>query len=91
MNRKRMQVVAKRSLFQDIRRMIEEARAAVAATVNAGLTMLYWHIGVRINEEILKGKRADYGEKIVSTLSRQYGERKSRIYTPTGQTGSEPL
>lgn len=71
MNRKRMKVVAKRSLFQDVRRMIEEARAAVAATVNAGLTMLYWHIGVRTNEEILKGKRADYGEKIVSTLSRQ--------------------
>ncbi len=71
MNRKRMKAVAKRSLFHDIRGMIEEARAAVAATVNAGLTMLYWHIGVRINEEILQGKRADYGEKIVSTLSRQ--------------------
>jgi predicted nuclease of restriction endonuclease-like (RecB) superfamily len=51
--------------------MIEESRSAVAATVNAGLTILYWRIGARINEEILKGKRADYGSEIVSTLSRQ--------------------
>ena len=63
--------VAKRTLLRDIRHLIDEARVAVAATVNAGLTMLYWHIGKRINEEILKGERADYGEKIVSTLSQQ--------------------
>lgn len=51
--------------------MIEDARSAVATTVNAGLTMLYWRIGKRIDEEILKGKRAEYGEEIISTLSRQ--------------------
>ena len=33
------------ALLADIRGMIEEARAAVAATVNAGLTLLYWRIG----------------------------------------------
>lgn len=58
-------------LLGDIRKMIEEARAGVAATVNAGLTMLYWRIGSRINQEILRGKRADYGAEIVPTLSRQ--------------------
>ncbi len=40
-------------LLGDIRKMIEETRAGVAATVNAGLTMLYWRIGSRINQEIL--------------------------------------
>ncbi len=63
--------VANRELFKYVRRLIEETRAAVATTVNAGLTMLYWKIGKRISEEILKGKRAEYGEKIVGTLSRQ--------------------
>ena len=58
-------------LVADIRRMIEETRAAVAVTVNAGLTMLYWRIGKRIGEEMLKGERAEYGTEIVSTLSRQ--------------------
>lgn len=63
--------VGKRDLLNDIRLMIEETRSKVAVTVNAGLTMLYWRVGKRINEEILKGKRAEYGEKIVSALSAQ--------------------
>ncbi|MBE3088060.1 MAG: DUF1016 family protein [Chloroflexi bacterium] len=62
--------VASLPLLDDLRRMIEETRQGVAATVNAALTLLYWRIGKRINEEILKGERAEYGEQIVSTLSR---------------------
>ena len=45
-------------LLTDLRGMISEARAAVVSTVNSALTMLYWSIGKRINEEILKGERA---------------------------------
>jgi len=63
-------LVAK-DLLGDIRELIEETRSAVATAVNVGLTMLCWRIGKRINEEILEGKRAGYGEEIVSTLSRQ--------------------
>ena len=58
-------------LLKDLRRMIEETRRGVAVFVNSALTMLYWRVGRRINEEILKGERAEYGEAIVSTLSRQ--------------------
>ncbi|MBU4420943.1 MAG: DUF1016 domain-containing protein, partial [Proteobacteria bacterium] len=58
-------------LTSDIRRLIETARHNVAVTVNAGLTILYWQIGSRIRQDILKEKRADYGEEIISTLSRQ--------------------
>jgi hypothetical protein len=54
-----------------VRSLINQARATVAATVNTGLTMLYWHIGQRINMENLQNQRADYGEEIVATLSRQ--------------------
>ena len=64
-------VVASSRLLGDIRRMIDEARASVAVTVNTGLTVLYWRIGKRINEEILKGKRADYGKQILATLSQE--------------------
>lgn len=59
------------ALFQDIRKLIEETRQNVAVTVNAGLTLLYWKIGSRINLEILKGERAEYGAEIVSSLARQ--------------------
>jgi predicted nuclease of restriction endonuclease-like (RecB) superfamily len=58
-------------LLADIRGMIEEARAAVAATVNAGLTLLYWRIGQRINDEVLQGERAAYGREIVATLAQE--------------------
>jgi len=58
-------------LLEDIRQMIEETRQGVAATVNAGLTLLYWRVGKRISEEILKGGRAEYGEKILATVSQE--------------------
>jgi predicted nuclease of restriction endonuclease-like (RecB) superfamily len=58
-------------LLDDIRKMINEIQSIIAITANAGLTMLYWRLGTRINKEILKGKRAEYGMKIVSTVSRQ--------------------
>jgi predicted nuclease of restriction endonuclease-like (RecB) superfamily len=43
----------------------------LAITVNATLSLLYWQIGKRINEEILQNQRAEYGKEIVSALSRQ--------------------
>ncbi|MCP4264942.1 MAG: DUF1016 domain-containing protein [Candidatus Brocadiaceae bacterium] len=64
-------------LFEDIKRLIDEARKQVAQTVNTGLTATYWNIGKRINDDILKNKRAKYGEQILPTLSaklvREYG------------------
>lgn len=59
------------ALLRDIRQLVEETRSAVATTVNAALTALYWQVGRRINEEVLKGERAEYGEEIVVSLARQ--------------------
>jgi predicted nuclease of restriction endonuclease-like (RecB) superfamily len=58
-------------LLEDIRQMIEATRSAVATTVNIGLTTLYWNIGKRVNDEILKGERAGYGQEIVASLGRE--------------------
>lgn len=65
-------------LLTDIRRMIKEARSALAVAANAGLTLLYWRIGKRIHEEILKKKRAEYSKEIVVTLSRQLAREFDR-------------
>ena len=35
-------------LVADVRSMIADGREAVAQTVNAGMTLLYWRIGRRI-------------------------------------------
>jgi predicted nuclease of restriction endonuclease-like (RecB) superfamily len=39
--------------------------------VDSTLTALYWSVGRRIRQDILKEKRAEYGEKIVHALSAQ--------------------
>jgi hypothetical protein len=62
------------SLFQDLRSLIIEARQDVARQVNSALVLLYWRVGLRIRKDILKEKRADYGEQIVATLSQQLTE-----------------
>ena len=58
-------------IVSDIRVLIEQSRQQVAAAVNAGMTLMYWHIGERINREVLGGERAAYGKQIVATISQQ--------------------
>jgi len=41
-------------LNSDIRSMVAQTREGVARTVNAGMTLLYWRIGKRIQTEVLK-------------------------------------
>ena len=65
-------------LLTEIRALIESARAGVARAVNAGLTTLYWNVGARLRREVLGGKRADYGEQIVSAVGRQLEQRFGR-------------
>ena len=58
-------------LLGDLRKIIDSARSHVAATANYELTAMYWHIGDRINRDVLNNARAEYGKQIVSTLSTQ--------------------
>jgi hypothetical protein len=60
-----------KSLLKDLRDLIASAREEVAQSVNSSLVMLYWKVGQRIRKEVLEEKRAEYGEEIVATLSRQ--------------------
>jgi predicted nuclease of restriction endonuclease-like (RecB) superfamily len=65
-------------LLDDVRNLIRQARTATAQAVNAALVLLYWEVGQRIRTEVLKEKRAEYGEEIVSTLSKQLAEEFGR-------------
>ncbi len=55
------------TLFLEVRKIIEEGKQQVAQAVNVGLSATYWHIGKRINEDVLENKRADYGKQVVAT------------------------
>ena len=58
-------------LVNEIRELINNARNMATNVVNAALTHLYWSVGKRINDVILNGERAEYGNQIVVSLSRQ--------------------
>lgn len=58
------------SFVGEIKSLIDQSRRNVAMTVNAEITLLYWHIGNRINTEVLKNERAEYGKEIIATLSK---------------------
>lgn len=75
--------VAKRSngLYVEVRELILHAREQTAQAVNSALTMTYWHVGNRVRHEILKNKRADYGQEIVSALARQLESEFGRGYS----------
>lgn len=66
-----------KKLFTEITHLIDESKKQFALAANAGITFLYWKIGNRINTEVLKNARADYGKKIVPELATelvgQYG------------------
>ena len=59
------------AVLKDVRELILAARQTVAQSINSALVLLYWQIGVRIRREVLREKRAGYGERIVDALSRQ--------------------
>jgi predicted nuclease of restriction endonuclease-like (RecB) superfamily len=64
-----MKPITPKILLKDLRELIAEARQDVARQVNSALVLLYWRIGKRIRQDILKEKRAEYGKQILYTLS----------------------
>lgn len=69
-------------LFQDACTIIEQARAYAYRAVDETLIKRNWLLGLRIQHEVLKNQRAEYGEQVVKTLAKEltgkYGEGFSR-------------
>lgn len=68
------------ALLSDVRELIQQAREGVARAIDSGLVMLYWHVGQRIRQDVLKEKRAEYGKKIVQSLAAQLEVEFGRGY-----------
>jgi predicted nuclease of restriction endonuclease-like (RecB) superfamily len=62
-------------IINDIVSIIEGTKHQIVVQANSSLTLMFWQIGERIREEILQNKRAEYGKKIVATLSRELVSR----------------
>jgi hypothetical protein len=56
-------------LLPQIQTLIDAARKRAAVAVNAELTLLYWRVGKLLNERILQGERASYGQQVMQRLA----------------------
>ncbi|MCC2666501.1 MAG: putative phage protein [Gammaproteobacteria bacterium] len=74
------------SLFEDIKQLVEEAKNKIAHHANSTLVILYWHIGNKINNEVLKNERAEYSEQIIHLLSKQLSEQYGNGFDRTNLT-----
>ena len=77
-----MPIRASQQLYVRIREILESARATVARSVNTTQVVANWLIGREIVEEEQKGaKRADYGKRLIATLSAQITTEYGKGYS----------
>ena len=67
-------------LYEDACIIIEQAQSAAYRAVNETLIKRNWLLGMRIQHEVLKDKRAEYGEQVVKNLAERLTERYGRGY-----------
>jgi predicted nuclease of restriction endonuclease-like (RecB) superfamily len=68
------------ALLSDLRQIIRSGKLQAVAAVNSALTLTFWHVGKRINEEVLQGERAAYGKKVIPSLARELVERFGKSF-----------
>ena len=68
------------TLFEHISKIIEDRKFNAAVYANCEVNLMFWEIGRYINSVILDFKRAPYGKKIFSTLSRKLTERYGKSF-----------
>lgn len=67
-------------LFQDACQIIEQGQAAAYRAVDVTLIKRNWLLGLRIQHEVLKDRRAEYGEQVVKNLSQKLTVKYGKGY-----------
>ena len=73
--------ISENDLFNELSQLIEKSKHLVEVQANSTVTILFWQVGNRINQDILQNKRAEYGKQIVPTLSAQLENKYGRNFT----------
>lgn len=68
-------------LFSELSELIEKSQQQVVSYANSTLTILFWQVGKRINEDVLNNQRASYGKQIVSLIAIRLEEKYGRNFT----------
>ena len=67
-------------LFDELSALIEQGKQKIAIAANSTLTLLFWHLGNRINEEVLHNERAKYGKRIIEIISVELENKYGRNF-----------
>lgn len=67
--------ISEKKLYGDVCQIIEQAQESAYRAVNETLIKRNWLLGRRIQHEVLKDKRAEYGERVVANLAYMLTER----------------
>lgn len=66
------------NLLSDIKGLINNSKSHITKVVSSSMTLLYWQIGKRIQQDVLKSDRAEYGQHIIRDLAKnltvEYGK-----------------
>jgi predicted nuclease of restriction endonuclease-like (RecB) superfamily len=74
---------AQQSLIQDACTIIDQAQETAYRQVNETLIKRNWLLGMRINKDVFKAKRAEYGEQIIKVLAKNLTNRYGEGFTKT--------
>ncbi|KAB1061467.1 PDDEXK nuclease domain-containing protein [Salibacter halophilus] len=84
MSKKEQPAKTAEHLYDDIRKVIEQARSKAYRAVNQAMVKAYWHIGRLIVEEEQKGEeRAEYGKELIKQLAEKLTGEYGKGFTPT--------
>ena len=79
-----MKVEIKKDIYQEIHDLLHKARQNIISNVNSTMTKTYFLIGKRIVEEEQNGnKRAEYGKKLMKTLSEKLTKEFGKGFSET--------
>ena len=56
-------------IFSNVAQIIEKRKYNAVSAANSQIVLMFWEIGAYINSVILGMERAEYGKKILSTVS----------------------
>jgi len=73
-------------IFFNVSEIIESRKFNAMSVANSQIVLMFWEIGKYINSTILGMERAEYGKRIVVTLSQQLTKKYSSNFEKTNLT-----
>ncbi len=67
-------------LLADLREIISRGKSQAVAAVNSALTLTFWQVGKRINDDVLQGERAAYGQQVIAPIAARLVEHYGRSF-----------